>query len=116
MACNAKIELQTVLDNLSAKVVCAQIYYQPNFFSRMDDEEEDKGITLRVGHTEQELQDFLDKLDFTYDDGYGGQELFGKVWLTDGVWLTRGEYDGSEWWDIHQYPQIPEELSTLAVG
>lgn len=96
---------------MTANVVCAQIYYNPNFFS---DEEENKGITLRVGHTEQEYQEFLDQLDFTYDDGYGGQELYGKVWLTDGIWLDRGEYDGSEWWNINQYPEIPDELNTDA--
>jgi len=32
------------------------------------------------------------------------------VWLTNGVWLDRGEYDGAEWWEHHVYPQIPYNL------
>ena len=25
-------------------------------------------------------------------------------------WLTRGEYDGSEWWDLNYMPEIPKEV------
>ena len=39
-----------------------------------------------------------------YNDGYGSQELFGTIWMTDGTWYTRGEYDGSEWWEHHACP------------
>lgn len=52
------------------------------------------------------IADFL-KLarDITYDAGYGGAEIdmsltiIGEDW-----WLTRGEYDGAEWFDYHTYP------------
>lgn len=37
--------------------------------------------------------------------------LFATVWLTEGRWLTRGDYDGSEWWDFHSYPPIPTDLT-----
>jgi len=49
-------------------------------------------------------------VDFGYDEGYGAQYVFGYIWLTNGVWMDRGEYDGSEWWEWHKYPQIPDEL------
>jgi hypothetical protein len=26
------------------------------------------------------------------------------------VWAERGEYDGSEWWEIREYPEIPNDL------
>lgn len=41
-----------------------------------------------------------------YDSGYGGSEIPGDlvVVFTDGSWLARGEYDGSEWWDFHRCP------------
>ncbi len=52
----------------------------------------------------------LDDLDFDYDSGYGIQELFGIVYCKDSnnkpVWLTRGEYDGSEWWNINTIPEF----------
>ena len=41
---------------------------------------------------------------------YGRQELFGVVWLTDGAWLERYEYDGAEEWALKKLPTIPAEL------
>jgi hypothetical protein len=49
----------------------------------------------------------LNDLDFEYDSGYGQQELYGIVWLTDGSWLSREEYDGSEWWQHRFLPPVP---------
>ena len=65
---------------------------------------------LKVGYTEDEFEDFLNLLDFKYNNGYGGQNLYGAVWLEDGTWLDRGEYDGSEWWEHIVMPEIPREL------
>lgn len=52
----------------------------------------------------------LDDLNFEYDSGYGIQELFGVVYCKDinnnPVWLTRGEYDGSEWWNVNTIPEF----------
>ncbi len=51
-----------------------------------------------------------------YYDGFGGQELFGTVWMDNGEWITRGEYDGSEWWDYHRVPEIPNEIKLDKAG
>lgn len=56
---------------------------------------------LTTGWTTDEWNSFLVSLDFEYDSGYGGQELFGVIWYVDGTWSERGEYDGTEWWE-HQ--------------
>lgn len=53
----------------------------------------------------------LDELDINYDDDYGIQTLFGEVYCLDKkthepVWLTRGEYDGREWWKVNRIPQF----------
>ena len=53
------------------------------------------------------LAEVLPLLDFEYDDGWGGQQLFGHVWYTDGTWSERGEYDGAEWWEHKSCPDIP---------
>ena len=50
----------------------------------------------------------IERLNFIYDAGYGGQELFGIVKYKDGTWATRGEYDGSEWWEYHDAPTYEE--------
>ena len=60
------------------------------------------------------LSDVLPLLDFEYNDGYGGQELFGNIWYADGTWSERREYDGSEWWVHVVRPPIPVALSSEA--
>lgn len=62
-------------------------------------------------YTQKQYESFLDKIDVEYDDGFGCQELFGTIWCSDNIWFDRGEYDGSEWWQIHQYPyeDIPKD-------
>lgn len=67
-------------------------------------------LSLKVGHTQQEFDAFMDALDFEYDDGYGSQELHGIIWLSNGNWMSRWEYDGSEGWQSNSLPEIPEEL------
>lgn len=42
-----------------------------------------------------------------YDAGYGGQEIVvDLVVVGSGWWLSRGEYDGSEWWNYNSPPAI----------
>ena len=67
-------------------------------------------FSLRKNHTSEEYIEFMDSLDIEYDKYGGGQELYGTVWLSNGTWLTRGEYDGNEWWERHVLPEIPIDL------
>lgn len=104
---NAKEEfLEAIGDGL---VKCAEIRYSPCSLWG-EDEPEEKSLILKVGYSDTDWKQFLDELDFGYDAGYGGQELFGTIWFEDDVWMTRAEYDGSEWWQGHSIPDIPEEL------
>ena len=57
----------------------------------------------------QDLIDFLDEIE--YDNGYGGQELFGRILTNKNSWLERGEYDGSEWWEYRTIPTKEDVLS-----
>jgi len=68
-------------------------------------------IILKVDYNEVDYIEFLSELNFEYDNGYGGQELLGTIWFEDGAWAERGEYDGSEWWEIKSLPDIPKELT-----
>ena len=112
---NAKTELLKKLENL-ADLKCAVVaricdvlpcssIKETDFRKRFD-----KTIELKENFSVQELSIFLDGLDFEYDDGYGQQELFGIVWLVDGSWLSREEYDGSEWWQHNSLPSVPSYL------
>ena len=99
---NARFEFVQMFKD--KRVVCAQI--------ETDSLDKDGGpiYYLKAPHTPEEYKQFLEQLDFEYDNGYGLQFLHGTVWFLDGTWATRGEYDGSEWWEIHYRPEIPDYL------
>lgn len=106
---NAKQEFVRALREKNPK--CAEIFYNPCMLWEEEEAPKSNTFTLKVGHTWEEFEEFLNQLDFDYDSGYGGQELFGTVWFHDGTWMGRGEYDGSEWWEHYMMPQIPEHLN-----
>lgn len=109
---NAKEELLTKLKTNNLAIKCAVIRTERGcYWDDNDNYVVSPPITLREGYTPAEYAEFLDKLNFEYDAGYGGQELFGTVWLMEeNTWLERGEYDGSEWWEYNKCPKIPEGL------
>lgn len=101
---NAKEELLAIITTKQLKIKCAQLCFgDPNY-------KEVNYINLKINYTEKEYQTFLHKIDIEYNSGFGGQELFGIVWLTDDTWLERAEYDGSEWWSHKKLPEIPKKL------
>ena len=99
---NAKDELIQRIGK--ANIVWAKMYYCQDIFY---DEEREEGhdIVLAPNHTAEEEKAFFDKLNFSYDNGYGMQYLHGIVMLNDNSWLERREYDGSEWWEHCSVPQ-----------
>ena len=46
--------------------------------------------------------------DVAYDAGYGGHHISSElvIIMHDGSWFSRGEYDGSEWWDYNKQPHM----------
>lgn len=99
---NAKKELLDLLAKQS-KVRCALITHELSY-------DDYKTITLKEGYSTQDFSEFISEMDFNYDNGFGLQELDGTIWLMDGTWCTREEYDGSEWWRYNKSPTIPEIL------
>lgn len=65
---------------------------------------------LRENYSRREWESLMVALDFEYHNGYDCQNLFGVIWYEDGTWSSRGEYDGSEWWEYNVVPDVPEEL------
>lgn len=100
---NAKEELLELLEGL-APIKCAEITHD------IWRNKEKSNYLLRIGYSPEEYNTFLNSLDFRYDNDYGVQELYGIIWFTDGTWAERGEYDGSEWWEYKECPEIPKEL------
>ena len=62
----------------------------------------------------KDIDKALAPLDKEYDHGFGRQYLFGTVWFTKGIWADRYEYDGSERWDVHVYPDLPKVEEVMA--
>lgn len=106
---NAKEEFLTHTQRVlsmspNASLFCCQIRWGDEYSG------EPEYFYLTTGFTNDEYQKFLSNMDFEYDSGYGGQELFGTIWYKDGTWSERGEYDGSEWWRYQKCPEIPNEI------
>lgn len=99
---NARTELIHSLMNIRRKIKCAIV--------SSTDWDGTKTSLLKIGYSDKDYQDFLDSLDYNYDAGYGYKELDGTVWFEDGTWMSRAEYDGSEWWEFQIVPPIPEQL------
>lgn len=101
---NAKEELIKKLKEVKYMhneiIVCANIYFNKRTFELTEGYENYKEDTLRW---------FLDSIDFEYDNGFGSQNLFGCVWLTNGAWLERDEYDGAEEWRFYKCPELPSK-------
>ena len=51
------------------------------------------------------LEQFWKLADTEYNSFYGAPEIATDLMLIgDDFWMTRGDYDGSEWWDFHTMP------------
>jgi hypothetical protein len=103
---NAKNEIIEHSHAVKQHVKCAQI----TLFTGWEQDSNSAEFNLPVGYSDQDLEDFLNKLDFDYDSGFGTQYLYGNIWYTDGTWSERYEYDGSECWIHKSCPPIPEHL------
>lgn len=64
--------------------------------------------------TSYDKENFIKVIDFTYDGGFGGNEInlalkiVGNDW-----WLERHEYDGSEWWVYKELPTPDKNIGEL---
>ena len=58
---------------------------------------------------------FVELANFDYNNGFGGQEIPSDLMIAfaDGAMMTRGEYDGSEWWDYIEPFKMPKEQKPI---
>ena len=57
------------------------------------------------------MDKFLQVSDFEYDDGYGSPKIAQDliIYFKDKTYITREEYDGSEWWQINNVNVYSED-------
>jgi hypothetical protein len=110
---NAKEELISKLKEVkyvyNDVIICASIY----FGAAASISNGESRFELIERFNQHEFDSFLDGLDFEYDNGYGVQNLYGTIWLTNGAWLEREEYDGAECWRYLKCPELPIKISKL---
>jgi hypothetical protein len=107
---NAKEELIASLEkyDYKLKIKAAEI--------RCENLVSTKYIDLKVEYSDKEMKAFLKELDFEYYDDNGNQNIFGIIWLIDGLWferkgIIRTWYEETvEMWVLKGIPQIPERL------
>ena len=100
---NAKEEFLEITEGLEVKCVEIQLYNNERISTK---------TTLAVNYTQDEYDKFLEDIDKEYDSVYGLQELYGTIWLKNGDWIDRYEYDGSERWELRTAPPIPNYLQS----
>ena len=102
---NALDEINEILSREGVFLTAAKV----SFGCTYDDEQDE--FVLHVGHADSERAAFDNFVNRQYDAGYGGQELYGTLWFSNHRWAERGEYDGSEWWEICEFPDPPRKES-----
>lgn len=60
--------------------------------------------------------EFQTLADVDYDAGYGSAQVAPdlEIRFRDGSFMDRGEYDGSEWWEMHRTFAEPTETRPIA--
>ena len=102
---NAKEEFIKHVGN--KKVVCAKIIYDDSYGDNPSI------LILKENYSQEKYGVFIESLDFTYNDGYGGQQLYGLI-LYDVGYSERGEYDGAEWWEYKEMPTVQEVMNFMS--
>jgi hypothetical protein len=71
------------------------------------------GALNNVGKTITDILWVGTKKEIDYDNGFGGSIIATDLIIV-GVdwWLSREEYDGSEWWRYNAYPKKPKKKRT----
>lgn len=106
---NAKDEFLHTVKNINRPLLAASIVYGNEW-----DENSLRKYELKCNYTVKDWHKFLDSINFKYDNGYGGALLnSSRIYFSDFI-VLRGEYDGSEWWEIkNENSLIPSELGKL---
>lgn len=94
------------------KIKWAVIYFDGNPFREVDETGNriDGAVCARLKstRTQEDEEAFIETLaGIDYDNGYGIRYLYGTV-VYDDYWLTRHEYDGSEYWETNSMPEEPD--------
>ena len=108
---NASTELQKLIQKVKRKynadLLAVDIRLDTSKYGLQKNDERIK-VKFMMSKEDKSIEELLSPIDRNYNSGFGTQYLFGVVWFTNGIWATRYEYDGGEWWDLHVYPSLSD--------
>lgn len=106
---NAKDEFLYAIKSINRPLLAVSISYGSSW-----DEDTSRKYQLKCNYNVKEWHEFLDSINFKYDNGYGGALLNGIIYFSE-CSVLRGEYDGSEWWEVSNVnpSSMPSELGEL---
>lgn len=62
-------------------------------------------------------EDFKEYANVTYNNGFGSTVISPRLKICGiGFWLERDAYDGSEWWELKEYPSLEDYKITNNVN
>jgi hypothetical protein len=91
---NAKDEFLYAIKSINRPLLAVSISYGSSW-----GENTFRKYQLKCNYNVKEWHEFLDSINFKYDNGYGGALLNGIIYFSE-CSVLRGEYDGSEWWEV----------------
>ncbi len=100
---NAKTEF--LRDTKGYNIIGVEIFFGGSYNDYNDN---DDRFILPLLYSDIQYEKMLKFLDREYDDGYGGQQLFGLIMCGDDIWFERDEYDGAESWKLYKYPNLKD--------
>lgn len=100
---NAKAEFLEATKDY--KVFCARLVYREGSYR----DYKYKVYDLKQDYTKQDLDVFLNNIDFEYDNSWGTVYLGGQILCTNGYFFLRHFYDGSEEWWLYRSP-APDDI------
>lgn len=109
---NAKEELLRIVNRHNLDIIGAYIEFGEYYG---DEDKAFNTFVLNPLYKKEDFDNFLKFMDREYNSGYGGQEIYGIVYCENGIWMDRGEYDGSEWWQVNQYPDMRNHFDEVVV-
>jgi len=115
---NIKEELESHLNSIKdiykTDVKCIEIILTENDGSYLGKFVSNKvsKFYLKEGYNQEYLADFLEALDFEYDEHTSQNRFHGNIWYTDGTWshYTESEYSC---WEYYACPTITHDLYNL---
>lgn len=99
---NELLEFMESIDKKMSDIKCARIIFSKGI--GMTDEEH----FLKLGYKPIDMDILLDSINKIHQE-FTKEEVNGYIWLKDGTWASRECFEGNEFWEYYEAPEIPKE-------